>query len=211
MKVRCSVYFEWVVAIFIAMAVTSAWRGTWVLLDLLLLPTSPTASALVCLAVGSFFMAVLAFFQPWLAAWARRHQRRRALWVADALYTYVGHWTCVCVWRGTWALWDQARLFSPSDNSADTAPVESAAAVEVWALVDAAVSHVAGLMVLLLMGSLRNLVAPPMLISSDASPPIFGAGARTTCLHAYLPPCRVCMILHVPAYRMQVRLLGSPF
>lgn len=31
----------------------------------------------------------------------------RALWAADAAFSYLGCWSCVLVWRGVWQLWDQ--------------------------------------------------------------------------------------------------------
>ena len=150
----------------IAAAVTSSWRGAWIILDALVLPNQPTSSALLSVALGSAGLVFAVAPQPALAAWARDRRERRALWAADALYSYAASWVCVLFWRGVWALWDLAFEQGLPPGEPDLARARSGA-----------ISHAAGLAVLLVLGALRNLVASPMLIASDAAAPIFGAGA----------------------------------
>ena len=45
MRLCVKISGEWVMALFVAAAVVSAWRGAWVLLDAILLPEHPIASA----------------------------------------------------------------------------------------------------------------------------------------------------------------------
>ena len=161
-----AIMLEWLVALVIAFSVTSVWRGAWVILDALFLPQRPLLSALASLLAGSVGLVIACFVQPSLAAWARAHDHWRTLWVADASYSYLSAWVCVFYWRGSWALWDQLFSVGLPPASADAGRAFTGVA-----------SHVAGLLVLLMLGAVRNLVAAPMLISSDASAPIFGAGA----------------------------------
>lgn len=162
---RCGIYLEWLMALLIAAAVTSAWRGAWLLLDALLLPEHPLGSCMASIGMGSIGLALLAAVQPELASWARAHQQQRALWAADALYSYLGGWVCVLYWRGVWLLWDYA-----FQRGLPSRPIDAELAA------DGCASHAVGLSMLLLLGAMRNFVASPMVITSDASVPIFGAG-----------------------------------
>jgi hypothetical protein len=115
--------------------------------------------------LGSIGMMSAAAVQPTLAAWARYHRAWRALWAADALYTYLSLWVCVLFWRGVWAYNEILCGTGAPPTAPDTARALSGG-----------YSHGVGVVVLLVLGALRNTVACPMLISSDASAPIFGAG-----------------------------------
>ena len=162
---RCSVYTEWVTALLIGAAVVSVWRGAWVVLDALLLPEHPLWSAVASLFAGCVGMVTASAMQPCLASWARTHRERRALWIADALFTYAALWICVLFWRGVWAIWEHAFGHDPPVGSLNYARAATGC-----------VSHGAGLVLLGVCGSLRNLSAAPMVISSDGALPIFGAG-----------------------------------
>tara|TARA_B110001452_G_scaffold171528_1_gene143659 strand:- start:2538 stop:3188 length:651 start_codon:yes stop_codon:yes gene_type:complete len=164
--VRLSIYTEWLTSLVIAAAVASAWRGAWILLDALFLPEQPVRSAVLSVALGAAFLVCAVAPQPALAAWARARRERRVLWAADAMYTYAASWVCVLLWRGVWALWDIGFDQGLPPAKHDMARARSGA-----------ISHAVGLVVLLVLGALRNLVASPMLIASDAATPIFGAGA----------------------------------
>ena len=173
---RLAIYAEWLVSLIIAAAVTSSWRGGWLLLDALLLPQHPPWSSAASVALGSAGLVLAVAVQPSLAAWARkRTESKCTLWTADALYSYFGLWVCVAFWRGIWLAWD-VLCTSKAPGTLDLALA-----------LDGSISHGCGLLVLLILGGLRNLVAPPMLIASDAAAPIFGAGV--TAGIGYLNPC----------------------
>ena len=157
---------EWCVALVIAASVASTWRGGWAILDACFVPQHPVWSAILSAMIGAFGLVALCVVQSSLAAWARAHSGLRVLWAADALYTYLSMLACVFFWRGVWQLWDHSFGVGlpPSAVNASLA----------WG---GLVSHSAGLVVLLALGAMRNLAAAPMLISSDAVGPIFGAGA----------------------------------
>ncbi|CAK9011955.1 unnamed protein product [Durusdinium trenchii] len=163
-----SVYAEWFVALLLAAAVASAWRGAWLVLDATLWPQRPAASAALGLGWGVVLFGILGFLQPCLAAVANRVRHRRVLWLVDAAYSYAGFWCCVLVWRGAWQLWDAALGFLPESHETGPANMRGA-----W------MSHWVGVFVVLCAGGLRSLNAPPMLILSDTLPPLFGA--RATC------------------------------
>ena len=118
--------------------------------------------------------------------------------MADALYSYLSAVVCVLFWRGVWVLWDW-RL----------APRVAAAPDYILAS-DGCVSHAAGFAVLCVLGALRNLVAAPMVISSDASPPIFGAGV-TAGLHALNPLQRLRQPPVVQSREEWHRIVGLPY
>jgi len=164
--IRAPEYLEWFVSFVIAIGVVSSWRGAWVLVDSFLIPEHPARSTLASLALGTLLGIFLLAVQPSLAAWARAHaQWRFALWSADAVYTYLAFWVCVLVWRGVWYAWSDW-------FGLGLAPTEPGDAHH-----SGAISHAAGVFLLLLLGALRNNVASPMTISSDAKPPIFGASS----------------------------------
>ena len=164
---RMSIYIEWFMAVPIAFGVVSAWRGGWIILDVFILPQNPMLSAIVSTVVGVVALVLLCAVQPSLAAWARAHQSSRvALWVSDLTYTYAAAWEAMFMWRGVWKLWDELTGFGVPPVEPDYALAQNAA-----------LSHGAGIALLLVLGALRNLVAAPMVIQSDASVPIFGAVA----------------------------------
>jgi hypothetical protein len=161
---RCAA--EWLVALLIMSAVVSAWRGAWVILDALLFPDEPVASAAVTLGVGAAGFVACAVAQPALANWSRGDQRTLPA-VVDALYSYAGLWVSVATWRGAWYAWDLAQ-----GRGAAAGPPDGGLAL------DGLVSHVVGLVALLPLRGFRNLNAAPMVISSDVRPPFLGG--RTT-------------------------------
>lgn len=157
---------ELLFALLVAALVASAWRGAWLVLDATLLTQHPKWSAGGSLLIGFAMLVAQACVQPWLGALARQRPSR-AWWLADALYSYVGLWTCVFVWRGAWQLWDHALAvgFPPQ-------PVDDELARGAW------LSHGVGAGLLLCVDALRSLNAPPMIYVADSESPIFGA--RTT-------------------------------
>ena len=147
-------------------AQTCGRRGAWVFLNALLLPWDPTTDALLSMGVGALGLMIAAGVQPGLASWARNHPTRHSLWLADALYSYVAAWVCVFYWRGVWALWDVVLN--------EHVPV---GAVDVVMARHAAICHACGVLLLIVLGAVRNLVAAPMVVTSDAAQPIFGGGS----------------------------------
>ena len=165
-----AIHLEWLLALSIAMAVASAWRGAWLAIHAVLLPESLAASATASLVIGSaLFFACAALQQP-LAAWCRSHPDTRLVWLLDALYTYTGFLCSVLVWRGAWELWTSAL-----DALAPDSPLGGAL-----------LSHAAGVLLLLLVGALRSVVAPPMVVSSDTWGPLLGA-STTPGLRGFRP------------------------
>jgi hypothetical protein len=162
-----STLLEWLLALVIAAAVASAWRGAWLGVDAVLLRSSLRASAAVSLAAGSAQFLACVATQERLAAWSRQTSRRRALWAMDATYSYLSFWSCVLVWRGVWELWTCAFQDGVWDMHPEPLPTR-----QLWT---ACVSHVAGIAVLLVLGGVRNLNAPPMLVCSDTAGPFLGA------------------------------------
>ena len=155
-------------ALFVAAAVVSAWRGAWVLLDAILLPEKPMASAAASLGMGSAGFVACAAFQPLLIQTAQGLKGHGVLLsFVEALYSYAGLWVCVTVWRGVWYLWDHWQGIGAAASTLDGSLA-----------VQAIISHVVGVVLLLPIRALRNLNAPPMLIGSDVSSPYLGA--RTT-------------------------------
>jgi len=197
---QVEILMEWFVACMIAAAVVSAWRGAWVLLDALLLPEALAWSAGVCICGGCAGKLLAMSLQPMLAAFAREHPTWQLLWVCDALYTYFGMWVCVLIWRGVWLSWDFTHLRE----------LPKAGALDPALAIDGCVSHAAGVAMLLVLGALRNLVAAPMLISSDASQPIFGAGA-TAGIGRLNPITRLRQPPHVQSAEEWHRLVGIPY
>ena len=161
-----SVCLEWLLALIVAAAVASVWRGAWLIVDAYVLPQVPRASAGLSLGIGAALMALCLGSQPLLAAWARAHRELRLVWVVDAMYSYACSWVCVFVWRGVWAGWDQAL-----GVGLDASPPRHGVAVS------GLYSHAAGLSVLLGLGAMRSLSACPMLYVSDDAAPLFGAAA----------------------------------
>ena len=156
-------------ALVIAVAVASAWRGAWLGIDAVLLRRSLLASAAVSLAAGCVLFLTCVATQERLAAWSRQTSRRRVLWAMDATYSYLSFWSCVLVWRGAWELWTCAFAEDAAVWDMHPGPVLTR---QLWA---ACVSHVVGVAVLLLLGGVRNLNAPPMLVCSDTAGPFLGA------------------------------------
>ena len=152
-------------ALAIAAAVTSVWRGAWLIIDALLLPERPALSAAVAALLGSALFCCCRWFQPRLVAWADRE--RRLAWSADAVFSYVGLWACTLVWRGVWNLWDNAL-----GRGLPAAQLDPELALSGFT------SHAVGLATLLALGAVRSLNAPPMLLCADQSPPLFGASVR---------------------------------
>ena len=159
----CAMHLEVVIALVIACAVASAWRGAWLVLDAAFLPERPVASAAASLGIGSILLWVATLVQPCLFANARRRPSRVS-WLLDALFSYVGFWCCVFTWRGMWQLWDHGLGvgFAPAPRNLE---LERGG----W------LSHGVGSAVLVLMDALRSLNAPPMIYVSDSGPPLFGA------------------------------------
>lgn len=162
---RCTIYCDWLVSLIIATGVVFAWRGAWNICDSLLLPQQPLWSAAARLIGGSVLFVVACVIQPSLAAWARHHDRTRCLWLVDALYTYLSFWVSVLTWNGVWYIYDQVVGIGLAPAPPDWAHARQGA-----------ISHALGLLLLGSLGALRNSVAAPMVISSDAVAPIFGAG-----------------------------------
>ena len=164
-----SAVLEWLLALVIAAAVASAWRGAWLGIDAVLLRRSLLASAAVSLAAGCVLFLTCVATQERLAAWSRQTSLRRVLWAMDAAYSYLSFWSCVLVWRGAWELWTCAFAEDAAVWDMHPGPVLTR---QLWT---ACVSHVVGVAVLLLLGGVRNLNAPPMLVCSDTAGPFLGA------------------------------------
>eukprot|EP00435_Cladocopium_sp_Y103_P073593 s449_g44.t1 len=152
-----TVYVEWFVALVVAAAVASAWRGAWLVLDAELWPQRPTASAALGLGWGVVLFGILGFAQPCLASAVGRARHKQIFWLVDAIYSYLGFWCCVLIWRGVWQLWDGALGFAPVSNE-DLAPGFVRGA---W------LSHCVGVSLLLAAGAMRSLNAPPTLILAE--------------------------------------------
>lgn len=159
----CAMHLEILISLTIACAVASAWRGAWLVLDASFLPENPVVSSAASLAGGSVLLVLTTWIQPCLYAMARRHPSR-VIWLLDGLFSYVGFWCCVLVWRGMWQLWDHALGvgFAPAPRNLQ---LERGG----W------LSHGVGTALLVLLDAVRSLNAPPMIYVSDSGPPIFGA------------------------------------
>ncbi|KAL1525275.1 hypothetical protein AB1Y20_020138 [Prymnesium parvum] len=159
---------EWTVAMVLAVAVTSVWRGAWLILDAFLLPQQPPLSAAASLLLGALLFIFCRVVQPAFISWACNHPHRM-IWLMDALYSYIGMWSCALVWRGAWNLWDTALGRGLAATAAD-----------LQLALNGFLSHAVGLAVLGMLGALRSLNAPPMLLCCDTAAPIFGASVRCT-------------------------------
>lgn len=177
-------HLEILFALMIATAVTSAWRGAWVILDAALLPHLPVASAGVSLGIGAFLVWLTTMLQPCLFEAARKYPSHR-LWIMDALFSYVGFWCCVLTWRGVWQLWDHALALGVAASTRELN----------WELERSGwLSHGVGTVALLLLNATRSLNAPPMIYISDSSPPFLGARSSP----AWGGLLRIGHYLHVP-------------
>jgi len=194
-----SVYLEWGLALLIMAAVVSAWRGAWLALDAQLWPERPAASAALGLGWGMVLFAVLGFSQPWLVAVCSRMRHRRFAWLADALFSYAGLWCCVLVWRGVWQLWDCALGYCLTPGATDMTLAAGA-----W------FSHGAGVLILICVGGIRSLNAPPMLILSDTLPPLFGARA-TVGLRGFAPGRRLSVVPVMQTPKEWHQAVGLPY
>ena len=197
---RNAIYFEWFMAVAIAVGVVSVWRGGWLILDVFVLPGQPLWSAVVSTVLGIVLLVLLCAVQPSLASWARAHQSSSvALWASDLTFTYAGSWEAIFMWRGVWKLWDELTGFGVPPAEENLALAQNAV-----------LSHCAGIALLLVLGALRNLVAAPMVIQSDASLPIFGAGS--TAGIAFLNPLeRLRRPPPVPSAEEWHKLVGVPY
>jgi len=193
------VYLEWFLALFVASGVASAWRGAWLVLDAELWPQRPAASAALGLGWGVVLFGILGFVQPCVASAAGRSRHKRVFWLVDALYSYLGFWSCVLVWRGVWQLWDNALGFGASNEDLDPAFVRGA-----W------LSHWVGVLVLFCAGALRSLNAPPMLILPDNLPPLFGARS-TSGLRGFWPLQRCQQAPPLMPCRQWHEVVGLPY
>jgi len=85
--------------------VVSYWRGTWLLLDVYLLPDDKEASGWTCCAIGNIGLVCMVYLQTSLAIWVR--VEKTLSWVIGYhVYTYVLGGLNVCQWRGVWNLLD---------------------------------------------------------------------------------------------------------
>ena len=139
MRLCVKISGEWVMALFVAAAVVSAWRGAWVLLDAILLPEHPIASAAASLGMGATGFVACAALQPLLAQTVQELKGHCVLLsCVEGLYSYAGLWVCVTTWRGVWYLWDhwQGIGFAPGTFDGSLA-------------IQATISHVVGVVLLL--------------------------------------------------------------
>jgi len=202
------VYAEVLVALLLAAAVVSGWRGGWMLLDALLFPSRPVSSVMASTVAGGVMMALLCRLQPVLADFARTRQSL-SIWLLDALFSYLCGWVCICYWRGIWLLWDLG------DGRG-----RPAAELDVGLAIDGAVCHACGVGMLLIFGALRNMSAPPMLIGADSAKPLFGAsvtaglGALNPLIRCRPPPQQSAdawraAVWGLPASQVNVELPAS--
>ena len=158
-----AMHIEPVLGVIIAFGVVSAWRGAWLVLDAAFIPETPSTSARASLAIGSFLLWLTTIVQPCLFGMARSHPTR-LMWIADAVFSYLGLWCCVFFWRGVWQIWDQwlGVGFPPAPRNEE---LERGG----W------LSHGVGVAVVVMLDAVRSLNAPPMIYVSDSAPPLFGA------------------------------------
>lgn len=120
------------------------WRGTWGLLDALLLPADPLASALLSLIAGLAANLAFTLVQDLLSATCR--PGRLSYYISSRCYTAAFALSCVGSWRGAWQLLDLlAGTSSPS----------------------VAAVLVVSILFLALTKTLRNASAPPFAIAPD--------------------------------------------
>ncbi|XP_035663779.1 uncharacterized protein LOC118407381 [Branchiostoma floridae] len=137
-----------VVGLLITPLVVSYWRGTWGLMDQLLLPQHLVSSAWVSVAIGVPLLLLLNLLQAPLRRLAGRTDSCVLRHACHVLYVYVHGFANVNHWRGVWKLLDGYTGIT----------VPSAVACAALAVVAKTA-----------MRTLYNLLAPPVLVATDFS------------------------------------------
>lgn len=144
-------------------AVVTYWRITWMLMDIYLLPEHRAWSTAASVAIGFFGMFVFTLVQHRLKSYLRPRKHTAMYYVISRSYTAAFAYSCVNSWRGVWDTMDMV-------TGTDTSVVAASLAVGICAMAS--------------MRTLRNVVAPPIVILTDnydgyfEVPTLFRIGSR---------------------------------
>ncbi|XP_050443178.1 uncharacterized protein LOC126847142 isoform X2 [Adelges cooleyi] len=127
-------------------AVIVYWRVTWALFDIYLLPAHQQLSVVASLCIGFFGVTLFTLAQHRLDTVLHSWRDTAGYYVITRSYTALFGCACINSWRGIWETMD---LFTGSDPAVVAATVVLAFGT------------------LIAMGTLRNVVAPPVSTLSD--------------------------------------------
>lgn len=126
--------------------VVSYWRITWLLMDLYVVPEHQALSVAASVAIGFLGLFVFTLVQHRLKSFLRPRKHTAMYYVASRCYTAAFAYSCVNSWRGIWAGMDMV--------TGTRTPAVAA-------------SVVLSICTLACMKTLRNIVAPPIVILTD--------------------------------------------
>ncbi|CAG2057274.1 unnamed protein product [Timema podura] len=127
--------------------VITFWRGQWCLMDIYVCPAYPFESATISFLVGIFGHYLLTILQRPLTRNLHPERHRLTFYVVSRLYTVCFGFSCVSFWRG-------AFLYLDIYTGTNIALVASSTALSAVALT--------------VLKTLRNISAPPFLVSMDS-------------------------------------------
>jgi hypothetical protein len=158
------IFADWFVATTTVLATSLAWRGAWVLMDALLFPECPFASAAAGLGIGVGGYLVIVILAPferrWLVHTSGVLPSGCGTYIA-ALYNYCGIWVVIASWRGIWELWDQA--FGVGSEGGVHRRYNRAL------VLSALTSHLAGMAIVVALDAFQSLTAPQACMTSSRS------------------------------------------
>lgn len=126
--------------------VVSYWRITWLLMDLYVVPDRQALSVAASMFIGFFGLFVFTLVQHRLKSYLKPRKHTAMYYVASRCYTAAFAYSCVNSWRGIWVAMDMI-------TGARPATVATTVAL--------------GIGTLACMKTLRNIVAPPIVILTD--------------------------------------------
>ncbi|XP_050520645.1 uncharacterized protein LOC126894043 isoform X2 [Daktulosphaira vitifoliae] len=164
-------------------AVVTYWRVTWMLFDTYLLPEYRTLSTVTSLCIGFFGVTIFTVVQYKLKTFVNSWRNSFSYYLVTRCYTALFGLACVNSWRG---IWDGMNLLTGTSLPA------------VFTSVFLSIG------ILVVMGTLRNIIAPPVATLSDhyhgyfEVPTLFRKGGRSntgySCLYVLDSFFSVCII-----------------
>lgn len=144
-------------------AVVTYWRVTWMLLDVYLLPKNRTLSTVISLCIGFIGVTIFTVAQHRLKTFLNPWRSSFSYYLVTRCYTVLFGLACVNSWRG---IWDGMNLLTGTSVPSVLASV------------------LISIGILAVLGTLRNIIAPPVATLSDhyhgyfEVPTLFRKGGR---------------------------------
>lgn len=153
----------WCINMICSLSVVSFWRGSWYIIDVWLIPNDLYKSSIVSIVIGAILywgmIALHMFMYSRIETWKMKK-------IIDLLFSYIGGWVSVFVWRGIWNIMDH--LFGVNNGSMEEF------SEKINKGMSGIYSHVIGTVLLICLGMLRSINACPMIVSFDTFPDLGG-------------------------------------